>query len=142
MPKAIIANFSPHQIGTNAANVAAFNDRFGEGNWEVVGSIPVIPDIGNHRVVTAIVQLWCIFVLQKQPTHIHINANSAFNGLIYQMVEAFPELRVPRIIWDARRRQWWLAPPPMSRQDRMDIETRSIKIPAELSEWVLSLGVA
>lgn len=139
MPKVVIANFSPHPIGQNRANVQALDEQFGRGNWSVVGSLPVLPDIGNFKTVKAVVQLWVVAMLDARPTHIHISCNSIFHGLIYQAIEAYPELQVPRIMWDAKREKWWPAPPPMSRQDRMDIETKSLDIPPELSRWAVAL---
>ncbi len=137
--KAIIANFSPHQLSLNPSNVEAFDRQFGAGNWEVVGSIPVVADIGDFDLVKSIVQLWTVHVLPKKPTHIYVNCNSIFNGLIFQVIEAFPELQVPRLMWDVKRMKWWPAPPPLSRQDRMNIETRSLTVPREVSEWFLKL---
>lgn len=139
MPQNVIGNFSPHRLEMITSNIVGFDAQFGKHNWKVVGHLPILDDIGNHVIVRQAVKILVTHIRECKPTHIFVSANPVFHGLIYQAIATFSELQVPRILWDAKRNVWWIAPAPFSRQERADMEIRTIDIPPELHEWVNEL---
>lgn len=126
-----VMNFSPHKLDEKA-----LNELFKGEPFQVVGYLPTLPDIGNYNQVKAVVKTIISVALKAGPTHIFVACHPSLEKLIHQCINNFSELHVPHLIYDGQQKRYWLAPPPMSRQDRQDIEFGNSEIEdPQLREW-------